>query len=128
MITITQLINIAPFPEETKKELLSKSDTLSDSKKVELEELCWALISQWYKNELRARQEIATLEMAKGDGIIPGDFRINQMMLSSRGSVRKTIIKPLDFTAKLCGPKLILEFGLPKGSFATALLQELLHH
>ena len=67
MITITQLINIAPFPEETKKELLSKSDTLSDSKKVELEELCWALISQWYKNELRARQEIATLEMAKGD-------------------------------------------------------------
>jgi hypothetical protein len=67
MITLQQLINVAPFPDETKKELLESVDTFSDSKKVELEELCWAFISQWYHNELRARQEIATLEMAKGE-------------------------------------------------------------
>lgn len=67
MITIQQLINVAPFPEETKKELLDSVDTLSDSKKVEIEEACWMLISQWYHNELRARQEIATLQMANGE-------------------------------------------------------------
>lgn len=67
MITLQQLINLAPFPDETRHELLQSADTLADSKKIELEELCWALISQWYHNELRSRQEIATLEMAKGE-------------------------------------------------------------
>jgi len=66
MITLRQLITVAPFPEETRQELLSHEDALTSDKKVEVEELCWALISQWYQNELRAKQELATLEMAQG--------------------------------------------------------------
>ncbi len=66
MITLTQLINVAPFPEPTKQELLKASETFSDTKKFELEEMCWALISQWYQNELISRQEVAALEMANG--------------------------------------------------------------
>jgi hypothetical protein len=73
MITLQQLINVAPFPDETKKELLEASDTLSDSKKFELQGICWALISQWYENELRSRQEIATLEMAKGGTVLSSE-------------------------------------------------------
>lgn len=67
MITLSQLIQVAPFPEETKKDLLSKEDTLSEEKKVELEELCWGLISQWYQNELRSQQEMAALEVSRGE-------------------------------------------------------------
>ncbi|HVF69063.1 MAG TPA: hypothetical protein VNA13_00710 [Xanthomonadales bacterium] len=69
MISIQQLINVAPFPQETKDELLAKCDDMSDSKKIEVESLCWALISQWYQNELGARQEKAMLEMAEGGKI-----------------------------------------------------------
>ena len=67
MITLSQLIQVAPFPEETKKELLSKEETLSPDKKLQLYELCWQLISQWYQNELRAKQEMAVMEMTKGE-------------------------------------------------------------
>lgn len=66
MITLKKLITVAPFSEEVKTELLSKVDTLSDAKKFELTDMCWMLISQWYHNEIRARYEIATLEMAEG--------------------------------------------------------------
>jgi len=66
MITLQKLISVAPFPEETKAELLSHVDRLEKERKLELEELCWSLISQWYQNELRGKQELATLEMAQG--------------------------------------------------------------
>jgi histidinol phosphatase-like enzyme len=67
MITIQQLIQVAPFPEPTRQELLAKMDSFSDVKKVELEFMCWEFISQWYNNEVRSRQEIMLLEMAKGE-------------------------------------------------------------
>ena len=66
MITLRQLIAVAPFPEDTKTELLSHVETLSSDKKRDLEELCWQFISQWYQNELRAKQETAVLEMNNG--------------------------------------------------------------
>ncbi|SRR5258708_26760931 len=67
MITLTQLISVAPFPSDTKEELLAQEETLSVDKKLQLEELCWQLISQWYQNELRAKQEMAVMEMTKGE-------------------------------------------------------------
>lgn len=74
MISIQQLISVAPFSEEMKQELLTAVPALSDGKKFELEEMCWALISQWYQNELHARQEIAVLEMAEGKKTYPEDY------------------------------------------------------
>lgn len=67
MITTKQLIQIAPFPEDVKRELLEKADTFSPDKKFELEETCWALISTDYQNRLRLKMQQAALEMAKGE-------------------------------------------------------------
>jgi len=67
MIALPQLIQVAPFSSETKKELLAQVDSVSVDKKLQLEELCWRLISQWYQNELRAKQEMAVMEMTKGE-------------------------------------------------------------
>jgi len=67
MITAKQLIQVAPFPEDTKKELLEKADAFSADKKFEVEETCWALISADYQNKLRFQIQKATLEIAKGE-------------------------------------------------------------
>lgn len=67
MVTIKQLIQVAPFPEDIKRELLEKADAFSPDKKFELEETCWTLISTDYQNKLRLKMQQATLEMAKGE-------------------------------------------------------------
>jgi hypothetical protein len=66
MITLRQLISVAPLSEEVKKELLAAAPTFSAGKVFEVEQLCWAMISQWYQNELSHRQETAVLEIAQG--------------------------------------------------------------
>lgn len=67
MITTKQLIQLAPFPEDVKKELLEKADTFFPDKKFEVEETCWTLISADYQNRLRFKMQQAALEMAKGE-------------------------------------------------------------
>lgn len=67
MITTKQLIEIAPFPEDVRKQLLERVDTFSPDKKFEVEETCWALISANYQNELRFKLQRAAFEMAKGE-------------------------------------------------------------
>lgn len=66
MITIHNLITLAPFEEDVKTELLEKADTFDDGKKLELINMCWGLISQWYENEIQNRYNQALLEMAEG--------------------------------------------------------------
>ena len=66
MITINQLINVAPFPESTKQQLLAEVDYFSSDKRFEVEETCWALISMDYQNRLQYEQQKAIGEMAKG--------------------------------------------------------------
>lgn len=73
MITLHKLITVAPFSEEMKRDLLRQEESLSPTKKVALEELCWALISQWYHNEIQARSEITALDMAKGESPMEKD-------------------------------------------------------
>lgn len=67
MITTKQLIQLAPFPEDVKKELLENADAFSADKKFEVEETCWKLISADYQNKLRLKMHQAALEMAKGE-------------------------------------------------------------
>lgn len=67
MITTKQLIQVAPFPEDVKNELLAKVDSFSDAQKFDLEEKCWALISADYKNRLNFEIQKRMHEMAKGD-------------------------------------------------------------
>lgn len=67
MIDLKQLIQIAPFPEDSKKELMEKMESLSEDKKMELMETCWMLISTEYQGKLQHEIQKATLEMAQGD-------------------------------------------------------------
>lgn len=67
MIAIKQLIEISPFPEDVKKELLEKADSLTDAQKFDLQEKCWSLISADYKNRLNFEIQKRTYEMAKGE-------------------------------------------------------------
>ena len=67
MINVKQLIQVAPFSQDIKKELLEKADSFSADRKFELEETCWALISADYQNRLRFQMQQAALEMAKGE-------------------------------------------------------------
>lgn len=67
MIATKQLIQLAPFPENVKKELLEKANAFSADKKFEVEETCWGLISADYQNKLRLKMHQAALEMAKGE-------------------------------------------------------------
>jgi len=67
MITAKQLIQVAPFPQDTKQQLLDKADSFSKEKQFQVMETCWALISADYQNKLRFQMQKATLEMAKGE-------------------------------------------------------------
>ena len=67
MINVKQLIQVAPFSQDIKKELLEKAESFSADRKFELEETCWALISADYQNRLRFQMQQAALEMAKGE-------------------------------------------------------------
>lgn len=69
MIKLKQLIQVAPFPEGAKKQLLEQVDSFSQEKQFELIETCWALISADYQNRLRGELQNATLEMAKGEKV-----------------------------------------------------------
>lgn len=66
MITLEQLIIVAPFSDEMRKELLEKLDSLSESKRFELMDLCWETINLDYQNKLNYAMQKATLEMAHG--------------------------------------------------------------
>lgn len=52
MITVKQLIQAAPFPDDVKSEMISKTDTFSPEKKYEVENLCWSLINAEIQNKL----------------------------------------------------------------------------
>ena len=67
MVNAKQLIQVAPFSEDLKRQLLEKADSFSQDKKFEVEQTCWALISAEYQNRLRFQMQKATLEMAKGE-------------------------------------------------------------
>ncbi|RJQ24466.1 hypothetical protein C4577_07845 [Candidatus Parcubacteria bacterium] len=77
MITLKQLIQVAPFPEETKNELLQKAGTLSSDQVYELEDLCWTLISSEYQNKIRFEMQKNLLDSALNQK--PSDFDIKKV-------------------------------------------------
>ena len=66
MITIKQLITLAPYPPDVKQQLLEKAESFSPEKKFEVEETCWALISMEYQNKLQYEQQKAGLSAMTG--------------------------------------------------------------
>jgi hypothetical protein len=49
MITFSKLIRIAPFDEETRKDILSRESTLSEDQKREITDQAWDLITAEYQ-------------------------------------------------------------------------------
>lgn len=66
MINLEQLITIAPFPDDTRQELVEKLPTISEDQKYELTQLAWSLISQEYQTKLQFQMQNAMTEMVEG--------------------------------------------------------------
>ena len=66
MIDLNKLIQIAPFPEDTRVELVAKIPTLSEVQKQDLERLSWDLIKEEYEDKISFEQNIAVTEVALG--------------------------------------------------------------
>jgi len=65
MVTVSKLIQIAPFPEDVKKELLTAVPSFPPEKEFEVAETCWALISMDYQNKLQFQKQKLILDAAK---------------------------------------------------------------
>lgn len=72
-------------------------------------------------------------EILDAEGITPGNFKINYMKdLSSKGMIRECFVPVYDFKILGAGEdelnqernKIIIQFSLPKGCYATSLLRE----
>ncbi|MFH1832790.1 MAG: hypothetical protein ABH816_01300 [Candidatus Levyibacteriota bacterium] len=68
MAYVKQLIQTAPFPQDIKNQLLQKADSFSPEKIFEVEEACWALISQQFQNDLRAKIQDAVFGAQNENG------------------------------------------------------------
>lgn len=66
MIDLQQLIQIAPFPAETKADIVAKINTLSDQQKRDLENLAWDSIIEDYENKIAFATQTALTQMAIG--------------------------------------------------------------
>lgn len=66
MIDLQQLILIAPFPEDTRADLLTKIPTFSDAQKRDLENLSWDLIRENYEEKISFESQNALTEVALG--------------------------------------------------------------
>lgn len=66
MINLKTIIKASPITEDTKKELLENTDSLSVDRKFELEEILWEAISNEYQNKLRYQMENAAMEEIEG--------------------------------------------------------------
>lgn len=64
MVDLKKLIEAAPFPQDTKGELLAQVGSLNSDKKTELLEMCWALISKEYQNKLAYTLQYLTRDAA----------------------------------------------------------------
>ncbi|MER3407942.1 MAG: tRNA pseudouridine(13) synthase TruD [Nitrososphaera sp.] len=75
----------------------------------------------------KGRFELLTKELLEQEGVVPRDFYIKEMQeLSQQGGFRQAPLWCRDFTYRQeGGSALVVSFKLPKGSYATTLLREL---
>jgi tRNA pseudouridine13 synthase len=73
----------------------------------------------------KGRFDIVTKTVLEEEGVEPGDFYIKEMQeLSQQGGFRQAPLWCTGFRYRN-GPSVVVEFALPKGSYATTLLREL---
>lgn len=69
MIALQQLIEMTPFSEEVRKQLLEKLPKLTDGQKYELTNLCWESILQQMDNTMQVEEDKIVYEAATADGV-----------------------------------------------------------
>jgi hypothetical protein len=65
MIDLTQLIKIAPFSDEIKKQLLERVSTIEDDEKFKLVQGCWGLIAESYRQKIDFEMQRVALQAVK---------------------------------------------------------------
>jgi len=70
----------------------------------------------------------AILRILEEDGLRPSSFRLKELAeAGSRGGYRPVLLRPLHLSARAVGEREVLvEMALPRGSFATVVLRELM--
>lgn len=82
MITLQQLIQVTPFTDEMRQEILQQIDTLDENQKYELTDLCWATLIQEAQNKLAAEIQNQTLNTTlSGNPTIPSPQEIENKIL-----------------------------------------------
>lgn len=66
MIELKALINATPFSEEKRGQLLSKLETMTESEKFRLSEICWTALSTLYQLRLKRTINFMMYDMAQG--------------------------------------------------------------
>ena len=76
MIKFSAVINLAPFPEEMKKDLIAKEDQMNEDQKFRLVEGAWEAITMIYETKIRKTLDDMMQEMAQGKKTYePNDFQ-----------------------------------------------------
>ena len=76
MTSLTILIQIAPFDEETRKLMLDKLPTLSADQERQLTELAWTMIAADFENKLNTQTDMMLQDMEEGKKLYqPSDFQ-----------------------------------------------------
>jgi tRNA pseudouridine13 synthase len=70
----------------------------------------------------------AILRILEEDGLRPSSFRLKELAeAGSRGGYRPVLLRPLHLSARAVGEREVrVEMALPRGSFATVVLRELM--
>ncbi len=87
MMTLKQLVRIAPFDEETRTLILNSEESLTPDQKREIIELAASLMGEEQQHEIDTRVDAELDKVAKGDKQFSPDFT-------------KKIIEELDFDMK----------------------------
>lgn len=75
-VTLKTLIEITPFDNQTRSQLLEKINTLSEDQKYRLSSACWTSLATKFQAQLKARTSRLLLEIQQGSKQFnKGDFQ-----------------------------------------------------
>lgn len=77
-----------------------------------------------YNSKLSGHAGKMTRKLLSSDGLSTNDFAIRELNLRCDGSVREAFIKIKEINYNIKADALVLSFTLPKGSYATVLIRE----
>lgn len=94
--------------------------------RIQRDGLCAAAPIVGYKTQVRGRMKSLTDSVLEEEGITREDFKLNQLkVLSSRGTYREIVATPSTLSYENVKEGVWLRFSLPRGQYATVLLDYL---